>query len=93
MAYYLVPQVNSSIRYVLERRGVITSKLDNKLIQEVRSLEKLLMEPETNETLGENHVFELRGILTEEFGNLRNRLAHGLLSDGECHSAAVMHLW
>lgn len=94
VAYYLVPQVESSIRYVLERRGIITSKLDNKLIQEVRSLEKLLMEPETNQALGEDHVFELRGILTEEFGgNLRNRLAHGLLSDGECYSAAVMHLW
>jgi hypothetical protein len=93
-AYFLIPQVEESIRYVLENRGVITSKLDNKLVQEVRSLDKLLQMPETVEVFGEDHVFELRGILTEEFGsNLRNRLAHGLLADGECFLPSVMHLW
>lgn len=94
VAYYLVPQVEPSIRYLLENHGLITSKLNDKLIQEVRSLEKLLTEPETTRALGEAHVFELRGSLTEKFGgNLRNRLAHGLLSDGECYTMHVMHLW
>jgi hypothetical protein len=93
-AYFLVPQVENSIRYVLENRGVITSKLDNKLIQEVRNLDKLLQTQETLEAFGDDHVFEMRGILTEEFGsNLRNRLAHGLVTDGECYTPAVMHLW
>jgi hypothetical protein len=93
-AYFLVPQIENSIRYVLENRGVITSKLDNKLIQEVRSLDKLLQLPETTEAFGEDHVFEMKGILTEEFGsNLRNRLAHGLVTDGECYTPAVLHLW
>jgi hypothetical protein len=93
-AYFLIPQVEESIRYVLENRGVITSKLDNKLVQEVRSLDKLLRMPETVDVFGEDHVFELRGILTEDFGsNLRNRLAHGLLTDGECFLPSVMHLW
>ena len=92
--YFLVPQVENSIRYVLDNRGVISSKLDNKRIQEVRTLEKLLLMPETIEALGEEHVFELRGVLTEEFGsNLRNRLAHGLLTDGDCYTLATEHLW
>ncbi|MFC5457183.1 DUF4209 domain-containing protein [Prosthecobacter fluviatilis] len=93
-AYYLVPQVENSIRYLLDRHNVITSKLDNKLIQEVRILDKLLSLPETTELLGEGHLFELRCILTEEFGsNLRNRLAHGLLADGDCYSPATQLLW
>lgn len=94
VAYFLAPQVENSIRYVLENRGVITSKLDDKLIQEVRSLDKLLLMPETTEAFGEEHVFELRGILTEEFGsNLRNRIAHGLATDGDCYGPATEHLW
>lgn len=93
-AYFLVPQVENSIRYVLDGRGVITSKLDGKRIQEVRTIEKLLLMPETIDALGEEHVFELRGILTEEFGsNLRHRLAHGLLADGDCYTHATEHLW
>lgn len=94
VAYFLVPQVENCIRYVLDNRGVITSKLDNKLVQEVRTLEKLLLMPETIEAFGEAHVFELRSILTEEFGsNLRNRLAHGLVADGECYAPPTEHLW
>jgi uncharacterized protein DUF4209 len=50
--------------------------------------------PETRDAFGEAHVFELRGLLTEEFGsNLRNRLAHGLLDEGDCYSESVLHLW
>ena len=94
VAYFLAPQVENSIRYVLENRGVTTSKLDDKLIQEVRSLDKLLLMPETTEAFGEEDVFELRGILTEEFGsNLRNRIAHGLTTDGDCYAPATEHLW
>jgi hypothetical protein len=94
VAYFLVPQVENCIRYVLDNQGVITSKLDNKLVQEVRTLEKLLSMPETIEAFGEDHVFELRSILTEEFGsNLRNRLAHGLIADGECYAPPTEHLW
>lgn len=93
-AYFLVPQVENCIRYVLDNLGIITSKLDNKLIQEVRMLDKLMLMPETVEAFGEGHVFELRGILTEEFGsNLRNLLAHGLVTDGECYAPATEHLW
>jgi hypothetical protein len=92
--HFLASQVENSVRYVLENRGVITSKLDNKLVQEVRSLDTLLRIPETTDVFGEAHVFELRGLLTEEFGsNLRNRLAHGLLADGDCYSESVLHFW
>ena len=60
----------------------------------VRSLDVLLRMPETTEAFGDDIVFELRGILTEEFGsNLRNLMAHGLLMDGECYAPAIEYLW
>jgi hypothetical protein len=70
------------------------SKLDSKLIQEVRLLDTLLAMPETLEIFGENTVFDLRGTLVEKFGcNLRNRLAHGLMHEGGFYSADVIYVW
>ena len=93
-AHLLIPQVESSIRYVLGQRGIIVSKLDSKLIQEVRLLDKLLAMPETLEIFGENTVFDLRGIFVEKFGcNLRNRLAHGLMPESRFYSYDVIYAW
>jgi len=93
-AHFLVPQIEESIRYVLQSAGHVTSKLDSKLIQEQRQLGKLLELPETAEILRADHVFELRGILVEKFGyDLRNRLAHGFVTYHECWGADVLNLW
>lgn len=93
-AHLLVPQVEEIIRHVLKRAGHVTSKLDAKLIQEQRLLGTLLSLPETVEIFGEDHVFELRGLLCEKFGyDLRNRLAHGFVAYGDCWGADVINLW
>lgn len=93
-AYYLIPQIEESIRYVLKQNGIITSKLDSKLIQEERLLGTLLSMPETIEIFGQDLVFELRGLLCEKHGcDLRNRLAHGFLSYNECFNYDVLLLW
>jgi hypothetical protein len=90
----LVPQIENSIRYVLNQRGIIVSKLNSELIQEVRHLETLLKLPETTEAFGSNAVFDLRGLLVERFGcNLRNRLAHGLMHEGHFYSTEVIYVW
>ncbi len=93
-AHLLVPQIENSIRYVLASNGVITSKLNQKLIQEQRLLGTLLSLPETNKIFGEDLVFELRALLIEKFGyDLRNELAHGFVTDYICFSAAAYNLW
>jgi hypothetical protein len=93
-AHFLVPQIEECIRHVLSSAGHITSKLDATLIQEQRLLGTLLSLPETIELFGKDHVFELRGILCEKFGyDLRNRLAHGFLTYGECWSGEVLNIW
>lgn len=93
-AHLLVPQIEESIRFVLKGRGIVTSKLDSKLIQEQRLLGTLLSLPETIEMFGEDHIFELRGLLCEKFGyDLRNQLAHGFLTYQGCWSDAVINVW
>ena len=94
VAQYLAPQVENSIRFVLEQKGVITSKFDKEQIQEVRTLDGLLRLPQTLELFGAGHIFELRGVLTEPIGwNLRNRVAHGLVTSDGCYTPASLMLW
>ena len=39
-------------------------------------------------------VFDPQGLLVERFGvNLRNRMARGLMGDGDFASPAVLYLW
>lgn len=93
-AHLLIPQVEEAIRHVLRRSGIVTSKLDSKLVQEERLLGVLLAMPETIQFFGADCVFELRGVLCEKFGfDLRNRLAHGFLTTRECFGADVLLAW
>jgi hypothetical protein len=93
-AYFLVPQFEALVRHVLALHNVITSKLDNQLIQDLRLLGMLLQLPETSEVFGANTVLTMRGLLIEPFGsNLRNDLTHGLLSDGACYQPNVLYSW
>ena len=93
-AHYLTPQIEESIRYVLRQNGIVTSKLDSKLIQEERLLGTLLSMPETVDIFGDGLVFELRGLLCEKHGcDLRNRLAHGFIDYKECFNYDVLLLW
>lgn len=93
-AHYLTPQIEESIRYVLRQNGIVTSKLDSKLIQEERLLGTLLSMPETIRIFGDDLVFEMRGLLCEKRGcDLRNRLAHGFIDYNECFSYDVLLLW
>ncbi len=92
--HLLVPQLENSIRHVLSRSGVIVSKLDDSGVQEEKDLGALLREPKLEELLGEDLVFDLQGLLVERFGaNLRNRMAHGLMTDVEFTTPTVLYLW
>lgn len=93
-AHLLVPQIENSIRYVLESAGVDISNLDSDMTQPVKLLGALFDIPETKEIFGENLCFELRGLLIEKRGyNFRNELAHGFLSEAHCYSDAAVNIW
>jgi len=95
-ASLLIPQVENSLRYVLERRGVLVRKYDQKGIQDVLDLNALFYERKSElETLfGEDLCFDLQGLLIERFGSdLRNESAHGLLSYEQLQSVQSEYFW
>ena len=96
--HLLVPQVEASMRYILEQVGVQPSGVDAKGIQDEFSLNITLKEPpfsdELSKVFGEDLMFDLRGLLVERFGaNLRNDMAHGLVGTNFFYSENGCYLW
>jgi hypothetical protein len=96
--HLIVPQIEHSLRYLLNRQGIITSALNDEGIQEERDINELLYiekyRVSLEELLGKDIVFHLQGLLISRFGcNLRNRIAHGLLDDQQLYSYDILYLW
>ena len=90
----LIPLVENSIRYLLSALGVRTSTLNSHGIQEVLRIGALLEHEKTKKILGENIIFDLKGLLIERtYGNLRNNLTHGLMSIDAFHQTHIVYLW
>ncbi len=96
--HFLIPQLEASVRYILYQLRVITSGLDDEGIQDEYNLNRLLSASEYSAPLatviGDDLVFDLRGLLVERFGsNLRNEMAHGLLNLNAFYSTSACYLW
>ncbi|MCP4602386.1 MAG: DUF4209 domain-containing protein [Proteobacteria bacterium] len=93
-SHLLVPQIENSLRFVLEAHDVDVSNLLSDGTQPVMVLGAIFDMAETKEIFGEPLCFELRCCLIEKMGfDFRNRVAHGFASDEECRSAAARYLW
>jgi hypothetical protein len=91
--HLLIPQMEASIRHVLQQLGAITSGMRDG-IQAEKDLKQLMEMPEFTRFFGPNITFDLRGIMIERFGhNLRNEFAHGLLPEGGFYHPASVYLW
>ncbi len=89
-----IPQVENLVRVLLNARGVITTAVGDDRPQDEHTLGSLLDKPELVDILGEDTVFDLKGLLTERAGsNLRNVVAHGLLPHSHFFSAQALYLW
>lgn len=78
----LIPQVENAIRRQLERAGqpVVTATAEG--VQDEHLLGSLLSGAKAKEVLGDDLAFDLQALLQESWGaNLRNRVAHGQVSD------------
>ncbi|MGH7510061.1 MAG: DUF4209 domain-containing protein [Gemmatimonadales bacterium] len=92
--HLIVPQLEHSIRVLLHRAGEQVSTLDQYGLQKELNLNNLLYRARLKELLGEDLVFALQGLLVEPpGGNIRNGMAHGLMSYGEFFSGTAMYLW
>lgn len=93
-AHILGLQIENSIRHVLNNEGIVTTTLSSEGIQEEIDINRLLDFPQLISIFGEDLTFDLKGLLTSRFGdNLRNRLAHGLLSSSDFSSSGMIYFW
>lgn len=93
-AHLLVPQIESSLRFLMENKGIITTKLDQYGIQRHRDLSELLLDERIRTLLSEDVIVELRTLLIDNRGpNLRHQLAHGMLDDAAFMSAECIYIW
>ena len=93
-AHLLIPQLENSVRYLLNQQGIITSTLDDKGIQNERDLNTLLYSEEVQTIFSEDILFDLQSLLIHRFGsNLRNRMAHGLIDYDGFITLEVSYLW
>lgn len=92
--HLLIPQIEASVRHVLQQHGVITSTVESDGIQKERDINQLLWDPTAEDVFGADILFDLRGILIERFGsNMRNEAAHGLMPEVAFYRAESVYLW
>lgn len=92
--HLLIPQLEHSIRYLLNQNGIITSDHKSNGIQEEKGLGSLLYMDELSELLTKDVTFDLQGLLVESFGsNLRHKTAHGLIDSHSFNSTSPLYLW
>ncbi|MDB5581508.1 MAG: hypothetical protein JWR80_6684 [Bradyrhizobium sp.] len=96
-AHLLVPQLEASLRYVLESADVDTSRIKSDLTQANATLSSILDEAgdlrrPLEALLGEETVFEIDNLFNHPAGPaLRHRMAHGLFSQGTFFGADVRY--
>jgi Domain of unknown function (DUF4209) len=92
--YLLTPQIENMVRIQLRAREIKTSTLDIRGIETEIGLSALMDIPEAREVFGDDLTFELKAIFCDPVGpNLRNNVAHGLLSDSDSRGIFAVYAW
>ncbi|MDC8832956.1 DUF4209 domain-containing protein [Alteromonas gilva] len=90
----IVPLLENSLRHVLKSFGERVSTLNTHGVQEELRITAILDHETTLEVFGYDLVMDLKGLLLERtYGNLRNKVAHGLGVTGTYYSATAIYLW
>lgn len=92
--HLLIPQLEASLRYVLHQYNVVTTSMAPDRTQKDLTLNELFKLPKLEEIFGPETVFDLRGLLVEDFGhNIRNKSAHGLMPEAAFYQPACVLVW
>lgn len=92
--YLVAPQIEKIIRVLIKNQGGHTTTIDNDGIEHENGLSTLLSMEEAKVVLGEDVLFELMAVFSESVGpNLRNEVAHGLMTDGVAYSTTPIYAW
>ena len=90
----LVPQMENSLRHLLEQSGLEVSTQDRRGIQDVFLLGRILSEKKLEEILGLDIVKELKTLFSDRHGpKLRDRIAHGLMSHDALNDPLAIYAW
>jgi len=92
--HMIAPQVEKIVRMQLKEVGAHTARLDNDGIEHENGLSTLLDMPEAKKIFGADLLFELKAVFTDSIGsNLRNEVAHGVLTDNAAFGTAPVYAW
>ncbi|MGP4864627.1 DUF4209 domain-containing protein [Psychrobacter sp. T6-5] len=92
--HLVAPQMELIVRNQLQSNGVHTAQLHEDGIEHEKGLSALLDMKECNEILGKDNVFELKAVFASSSGpNLRNEVAHGLITDDSAQYVAPVYAW
>lgn len=93
--HILAPQLENLVREQLKSLGVSTIVYDKDTsVQNEIGLSSLMQKPEISELFDEITIFEIKALFTENVGfNLRNNVAHGLLSDNSINRIDTFYAW
>lgn len=92
--HILVPQVEHSLRALLLRSGKVPVAWTKDGYEEAPDLNAVLRDPALEAILGKDLLFTMTALFVNRFGgNLRNRLAHGLMETGEFFGDTAIYAW
>lgn len=92
--HLIAPQMELIVRGQLQSNGVHTDRSCEDGIEHEKGLSALLDIKECNDIFGKDNVFELKAVFASSSGpNLRNEVAHGLLTDDSAQYAAPVYAW
>jgi hypothetical protein len=92
--HLLIPQFENSVRELLYRFNIASSKYDKNGIQNEKDTQELLFTPEFKEIFGPAITFDLQSLLVIHAGpNLRHGTAHGLRSAEQFSTYDALYFW
>ncbi|SDS45861.1 DUF4209 domain-containing protein [Pseudomonas trivialis] len=92
-SHLLIPQIENSLRYVLEQLDEESTRIHGDGDQERDGLKVLLEYPKLVDEFGDT-LFHLKTILTDKvYGDLRNQVSHGYIPSSHLNSEASAMLW
>ncbi len=92
--HLVAPQIEKIVRGLIKDQGGHTTTIDSDGIEHENGLSTLLKMTEAKAALGDDVVFELKAVFSESVGpNLRNEVAHGLMTDEMAYSVTPVYAW
>lgn len=92
--HVLAPQIEHLVRTRLKREDIKTTTLSADGVENEVGLASLVEKPEVTTLFGADLAFELEALFCDARGpNLRNQVAHGLLTDRAAHDESALYAW